>query len=421
MKQCRYKLDNSGIIHLASLRKGHSNSFRISAVLHKTVDPVLLQQALNALVPRFPTIAAGIRPGLFHYYVVPVDTAPTVQPDTAFLRPMTYKELQQCAIRVFYRDRELSVETFHSITDGYGGTAFFNALLAEYLRLSAGANCSGEPGLITPDTAVSLCETEDSFRVYDAGQSKAPFRSRRSYQLLGTPLDVPVHSTVVALDLRSLLDIAHRFGVTLTTLLTAVMVQAVLDVQRTHTKSRQPVQLMVPADLRRIFPSKTLRNFSLYALPSIQPDALELPFEQLLAQVSAQLRTQLSPDALGAMISTNQLLDRYLFWVPLKLKLAALRLGFHFLGERTSTLTLSNLGRLHIPQALQPHIEQISTFLTPRICSGYNCVGMTLNGQLRLFFTRRSKEPMLEECFVRRLQALGATPQWQHDGGPPVP
>jgi len=55
-------------------------------------------------------------------------------------------------------------------------------------------------------------------------------------------------------------------------LLTAVMAKSIIQMQLHNSKYGQklkPVQIMVPADLRRIFPSKTLRNFSLYALPKV--------------------------------------------------------------------------------------------------------------------------------------------------------
>lgn len=412
MTQQRYKLDNSAIIHLASMRKGHSNTFRISAALHKPVDPALLRQALEALAPRFPTMVAAIRPGMFHYYVVPAERLPAVEPDNGLLHPMTAADLRRCAMRVYYRDQVLAVETFHAITDGFGGFAFFNALLAEYLRRSDGVDSSQDPGIISPASAVLPSETEDSFVTHGGCREKAPFSSGASYQLPAGALTDPVYDGEITMDAASALEAAHRFGVSLTELVAAAIAQAALDVQQAqHEQQTRPVRLMVPADLRRMFPSRTLRNFSLYAMPSVRPEAGR-KFETLLRDVSSQLRRQLTPEALGAKISTNLMLDKYLFWVPLQLKMAALRLGFSMLGERTSTLTVSNMGRIRVPESLRPHIVRIDAFLTPRICSGYNCVLMTLEDRLVLSFTRRNRPPVLETCLVQRLRELGLEPGW---------
>ena len=45
----RYRLDNSGILHLAVLRRDNSNTFRMSVVLDEKIDPAVLQQALDAI------------------------------------------------------------------------------------------------------------------------------------------------------------------------------------------------------------------------------------------------------------------------------------------------------------------------------------------------------------------------------------
>ena len=55
-----------------------------------------------------------------------------------------------------------------------------------------------------------------------------------------------------------------------------------MKVQNIHQKmgeKKKPVQIMVPINLRRKFPSKTLRNFSLYALPCVRQADMKLSFE----------------------------------------------------------------------------------------------------------------------------------------------
>ena len=67
-----YNLDNSAIMHMATLRKDHANSFRIVYTLKEAVRPEILQEAINNITPRFPTIIAGVKNGFFrHLFRVP--------------------------------------------------------------------------------------------------------------------------------------------------------------------------------------------------------------------------------------------------------------------------------------------------------------------------------------------------------------
>lgn len=416
----RYRLDNSGIIHMAAYRKGLSNSFRFSVTLHEAVDAELLQQAFDAAARRFPTLVAGIRPGFFCYYAVPVEKAPPVQPDDAPLRFMERSRIRSCAMRVLWKDRRIAVEFFHSITDGYGGITFLQALTAEYLKLAHGVVPESDWDVPTTDTPSSPEETEDSFAVHSAPSGGAPLNTGRSYQLLETPVsDARIRTVNARLDAAAFLAAARARRLSVTELLTVWMMLAIMDVQKTHRRAGralQAVQIMVSANLRNLFPSRTLRNFSLYAVPRITPEETEIPFEELSDRITAQLHRQFEKDALRAMMTTNQLLDRQLRFLPLPLKFAALWLGFRIVGERNTTLTFSNMGRLTLPAAIASHVERVDLLMTPRICSAYNCAAVSYDGRLQISFCRRGEEPVLERSLLRRIAALGLPMEIEADG-----
>ena len=128
-----YTLDASAMIHLASRTKKHTNSFRITITLLETIDPISLQQAVNRIVPRFPTIIAGIRRGIFQYSVFPVISPPKVAPDTQPLAPMSNEEIRDCAVRFLYKENSISVEIFH---------VAFLSFFAENVRAARAARAS---------------------------------------------------------------------------------------------------------------------------------------------------------------------------------------------------------------------------------------------------------------------------------------
>lgn len=63
------RLDNAALIFPAVRRKNWSNAFRVSATLYEDVDPEILQQAVDALAPRFPSMYVSLHRGLFWYYL----------------------------------------------------------------------------------------------------------------------------------------------------------------------------------------------------------------------------------------------------------------------------------------------------------------------------------------------------------------
>ncbi|MDK9851478.1 hypothetical protein [Staphylococcus equorum] len=64
-KKYKVKLDNTAIIHMASHNKSWLNIFRLSITLKEEIHPAILQEALNVVTERFPTIAAREYPKVF--------------------------------------------------------------------------------------------------------------------------------------------------------------------------------------------------------------------------------------------------------------------------------------------------------------------------------------------------------------------
>ena len=63
-----YRLDNAGILYSALQREEYSAIYRFSALLDEPVRPAALQNAIDRVMPRFPSFAVRIRRGLFWDY-----------------------------------------------------------------------------------------------------------------------------------------------------------------------------------------------------------------------------------------------------------------------------------------------------------------------------------------------------------------
>ena len=402
-----FSVDNSAILYLALMRKRHTNSYRFSMTMKHAVDPVVLQQAMERVYRRFPTIIAGFRPGLFQYRLVPARTAPVVRPDPGTLIPMSKKEIAECAYRIYYRGREISYEGFHAAADGFGAVACFTTLVAEYLRLRHDLSIPVCNTLRNVDEAPLESELTDAYLAHCQGTPRR-LPSRYSYQLPGDYSDPSVYPTTRTYSTETILSAARKLGVSMTSMLSGIMATAVMEVQRRHRRKLQPVRIMVPADLRRMFRSATLRNFILYALPTMEPGDETLPLRDLLHRFHSQIKDQLTPDKMRARVAYNVRTQDSLFYrfVPLSLKRAAMRIAYKYFGESNSSITLTNLGSVALPEEMAPHVEGLRVILTPRAGSPYNCGVIGLDGNLSITLSRFCPHQELESVFFEKLEEV---------------
>ena len=405
----RFAIDNSSILYLALIRKDHTNIFRFTLTMSEAIQPNLLQQAVNRVHHRLPSIYAGFRPGFFHYTQVQSDLPPQVKPDPGCLITMTREEIARCAYRVYYHDNDIIIEGFHALSDGYGIAASFCTLAAEYLKLRYGMEIPAGYPVLDCSVELSPEEAEDSYLKYaDAKPLHMP--SRYSYQLPGKEAShdhISRHQLVYPVE--TLLKAARSRGVSITALLSAVMAASVMEVQkRCSSRKMRPVRIMVPIDLRRTFPSKTLRNFILYALPTMEPEEETLPLEQLAQKFSRQIKEHLQKDNLAGIIAYNVKTQSSPFWkiLPSGLKCGLMQLAYRFFGESNSSITFTNLGNFTVPQEMLPYLKNISMTMTPRARSPYNCGMFSYNGNFILSLCRFPRESILEQIFTEKLDAL---------------
>ena len=418
MRKTSYPLDCCGIVHLSTMRKNHANTFRIVGTLTQPIIPELLQKATEQITPQFPTIAAGIQRSFFQYHVVPVTKPIPVQPETICLAYMSRQEMAQCAIRILYHETQIILECFHSLTDGYGGMVFLNALITHYLVLACPEIDFNEALSIA--TSRHDSELTDDFRTH-AGTKTTPANHRTVYLMpVQRDPNETIRVTIGSYDTDELCRTARSFGVSLTTFLTAAMFDAIIELQKEHISDPshyEPIQIFVPVDLRRRFKSNTLRNFSLYALPCITPTKETIPFADLIHDVAEQLKQQFSKEHLRGLITTSVRSQSIpVFQVlPLPVKDLVMNVVHHFCGKRNSCLTLTNVGEISISNDLRPYVKRIDCALTPRVDSLYNCGIMSYAGQLHICFSNKNTTYDLEHRFFRRLADLGCRGQIEYN------
>lgn len=416
------RLDNAAKIYPAAISSSWSSVFRLSATLTEPVDPQVLESALDITVRRFPSICARLRRGLFWYYLEQVPKAPKLRSEGSCpVTNMPRKEVGSCAFRVFVYDRRIAVEFFHSLTDGTGGMVFLKTLLAEYLHQKHQIAIPAQDGILGRLEEPSPGEMEDSFQKY-TGAVSASRKESTAWKLSGTP-EPDGHRNLVCLrlDTKAALDVAHSFGVSLTTFLAAAILQALMELQKKKIPLRQlrkPVKVQIPVNLRRLFPSKTLRNFALYVNPEIDPRLGDFSFQEICQRVHHHMGMEAIPQHMRARIAANVGSERS--WLikilPLFLKNLALRAAFNLVGERKVCLSMSNLGAVKLPQVMQPYVERFDFILGAPARTPVNCGVISYGDCLNLNFTRSILEPDLELQVYRVLRRFGLSVTAESNG-----
>lgn len=417
-------LDNAAKIYPAARSHNWTNAFRLSATLKEEVDTKVLQSALDVTIRRFPSLGTRLRKGLFWYYLQQVSHAPAIRQEMSYpLTRMTRKDLRDCALRVIVYHNRIAVEFFHSLTDGNGGVIFLKALVAEYLQQKYHLVIPAEQGVVGRLEEPSPEELEDSFLKY-AGPVSASRRENNAWHLKGTPEpDGFLNVTCFQLPVAQVLEQAHHYCVSMTTFLSAALMQAILNLQAQqipNRRYRKYVRLLIPVNLRRLFPSKSMRNFALYTTPEVDPKLGDYSFEELCQIIQHRIALDVTPKQMSARIATNVKSEQVFLLkiTPLFIKNLVMKAVFLAVGERKSCLCLSNLGQVTLPKEMESYVERMDFILSSQAMSPHNCGVLSYKDTLYVNFTRNIVEPNLEREFFLVLREMGLPVEVQSNHSP---
>ena len=407
------RLDNAAKIYPAARRRNWSNIYRQSVTLYEDVDCSVLKTALDVTVKRFPSIVARLRKGLFWYYLQQVETAPDIREEYSYpLVYMSNKEMRQCALRVIVYRNRIAVELFHSLTDGTGALIFLKNLVAEYLEQKHGISIPLEDGIIDRRAEPTDEELEDCFPK-NAGAVPASRKDTDAWRMSGAPQkDGFLHLTCFKIPVKEALELSHSYNSTLTVFMSAVMMMALLNLQNEKTpcvKHQKRVKLLIPINLRQLFPCNTLRNFAMYTIPEIDHRLGEYTLDEICKVIKHKMGAEFTAKHMSRVIAANVNDEKnpLVRLIPLPIKNAVMKAIFDSIGEKKACLTLSNLGQIKIPQIMREYIERFDFILGVQAAAPYNCGMLSYGDTIYINFIRNIQDPELERHFYAVLQQLG--------------
>jgi len=422
-----YMLDNAAIIMPAISDLVATSLFRIALVLDEPVRLPILQHALSNIAPRFPYFLVELRRGFFWYYFQPSRRPPVVIADLGSpCQGLDPRKARSHLFRVRARGRRVACEFSHILADGYGGLIFAKTLLAEYYRL-LGVPSEPAPDVFTLDSEPNPHEWEDAYHRFFRENWPHPAPLPRAFRPPGPALPLGQYRVLTGiLDLEAARREARARDASVTELLTAALMYAYQGIwESLPAPARRRKECMaaveIPVNMRRFYPSRTLRNFTLFILPSVDLRLGPYTFEELVRIVHHRVALQNEEREIARQISRNAGGGRKLLvrLVPLVLKNFFARLLYDSLGEGLITGLLTNLGAMTLPAPLDRKVERFEFVPAPSRSLKTNAAVCSWNGELHITFGSRAQSREVERRFFAVLSSINLRARIECDADPP--
>lgn len=251
----------------------------------------------------------------------------------------------------------------------------------------------------------SPTETQDDFPRTDKAPAEG-FRDRPAAQIGGgrTRLQ-PAAVKHLILPTDALRTAAKAHGTTVTGLLSSLLFLACASTLK-GPKPDSRIQIQVPANMRKFYPSDTLRNFSMYCVLSL-PYRKVTSLDAILPLVEGMLRDGTTKAALDRMATmTNDLVQNPVIrYTPLPIKRAVFRGIYRLAGENTMTTTLSNVGVVR--EDFGGMVERFDVVLGPAGVSRVNCAMVSYRDKAVLTLTKSTLDTRFEACLCGLIRQCG--------------
>ena len=399
------KIDNAGKIFPAVSNDSRSSTFRLSMYINENVDKDLLEKVVNNLLPRFDTFNVKLKRGLFWNYLATNNNHFKVEEETSIIGQYKLKSTSLFCFRVLYFEKRITLETFHSLSDGTGAMEFLKSIVYEYLK-EKGYELENE-GKIYSEKIINPYEYNDAFTLNYDKNNRLSLKEETAYKLKGELYPNNFNRFIkVTVNMNEFMNLVHKNNVSATQYLTALLLYSIYKNDPNAKRSKKPIKIFVPVNLRRFFEVNTLRNFALYIKVSINPLEKEYTFKDILNITIDHFNKQLNKEELLKRINANVYFEKN--WLirimPLFIKNIGFKIGYFLAGSRVSTSYISNLGKIDAPSSMLNYVSDVDF-----VNAGENLylTVASIKDRVNLIFSTRLVNSLIIYDFIKTLQKEG--------------
>ena len=406
------RLDNAAKIYPAVQNEELTSVFRLSCVLKERLKIRPLLQAISEIEDRFPYYKVKPKKGFFWYYLEFHDEPIPLKPDLDI--PCRSFQKGDLIFRVLAKNKRLSVEFSHILTDGGGAFEFLKTLLLAYFEACCMPDLQRVSSLKPHDTP-SDEEFEDAFSRHFQEKIPFPKKKPKSFHLPFRLNDQPRFKVLVAnIPLTEVSALSKANKVSVTEYLVSVYLHSLQSIYNglsgfKKRRQRRIFRIQVPVNLRKIYASKTMRNFALFVTPEIDLSLGQYTFEEMLKTVHHLMQLETDKKLINKIIARNVGAERNI-WLkntPLFIKSLILYLTYSIAGTSRYSGVITNLGKVSFGDAdkLIDHFVFIPP--PPNKTLKVNCGVLGFDNTLVMSFGNITRSRNLEREFLTFLVKQG--------------
>ncbi len=399
------KVDTASIMFSSLSNKKWGRTFRMAVILKDEVQPEILKKAASDLMPRYPSMHTCIKKGFFWNYQERTQLLPEIREEFSTpLLPITLRNDGRPDFRIVYYKNRLGLESAHYLGDGLGVDTYFNALLERYIELKNTPDAPYRPDEFDNE------EITNAFNdYYQKGGSTDVEEEFHAHQIEGTIENGFLQLIFAMMDVNELHLKAKEKELTITEYLASALILG--TIRHASKPITEPIVIAIPVNLRRFFPSKTVRNFTIQSRIDFFPEGKsDWSFDEICQKVRGQLDKRLTVTELQKILNSFGSLanNGIIKFVPNFIKLPVVRMKQEK-SHGNNTTILTNTGASELSPALKNEIIRADGVNGDT--SGYGlistCSALSCNGIFNLCFSTCAHDASWARECVRAITEQG--------------
>ena len=349
-----YNLDNVSFYYASITKKRRQKVFRFSCYLKDNIDKDYLLIALKETIHAYPNFHVQLKKGFFWYYFEESNQDFKVEKEhQSICHKMVFDESNLLYEVTYYKNR-INLEMSHILSDGRGALEFFKLLVTNYVKYNYKKN------IRLDSTSSEMDRVEDSYDKYFKKTNRPKRHNKKIYRYKVPKLKDKTRYYEVHCNVDKLLELAHKYEVSLTTYLVALLVYSTLQEFKVRDYNKL-IKIEIPVDLRGFYNSKSLKNFFGLISVDFRPSKGNLEFKDIIRVVHDEMKNRITIDNLESrtnkMVSFQKLIAARM--LPLALKEVGMR-AIEKVSSRMRTSNLSNVGVVKFNPIVEKYVEAIS-------------------------------------------------------------
>jgi hypothetical protein len=234
-----------------------------------------------------------------------------------------------------------------------------------------------------------------------------------AYHIKGTPEPKDFVNIITAsIPVDQIKTISKKYNVSITEFIVANQLFALQRMQKEEIRASRRAMLLkvsVPVNLRQFYNAKTVRNFSSYVNPDIDPKYGEFTFEEICSRVKHFMGLEVTEKRMNARMSANVMTENnaIIRGAPLIIKNPAMKFFYYLQGDRCNSMNLSNLGIASLPEEMDKYVQRIDFIIGPLSYNPITTSCISHKGILYLTFTSKIKEATIQRYILTQMVKMG--------------